>query len=283
MDTEGAAVSQRDRLTVREAGERWLAHLETKARKRSTLESYEIILRVHLGPYFKDRPLDRIERAHVEQFVAMMLRNGSSAKTTRNALGVLHSVYEHARRRGNATANPVKLTDKPDAPDTDADIRHLDQTELEALLRAVPDDDVGGVEAVMYLTAATTGMRQGELLALRWMDVDWPARRIRVRRAYVRGEYGSPKSKRSTRAVPLTDRLARQLDRLHQASRYRADQDLVFAHPHTGNPIDRSRLLKRFKQALTRAGVRNVRFHDLRYTFGTRMAAHGVRMRACRR
>jgi integrase len=53
----------------------------------------------------------------------------------------------------------------------------------------------------------------------------------------------------------------------------------VFAHPHTGKPIDRSRLLKRFKAALKRGGVRAVRFHDLRHTFGTRMAAQGVPMR----
>src|SRR5207253_975483 len=97
--------------------------------------------------------------------------------------------------------------DKPRAAQVDADIHFLDQTELDALVAAAPDDPLGRVEAVLYLTAAMTGMRQGELLALRWQDVDWPARRIRVRRNYVRGEYGSPKSKRSTRSVPLGDQL----------------------------------------------------------------------------
>ncbi len=131
----------------------------------------------------------------------------------------------------------------------------------------------------MYLAAAMTGMRQGELIALRWMDVDWIARRIRVRRNYVRGEFGTPKSKRSTRSIPLADVLGGALDRLYQDTRWKQDDDLVFAHPHTGKPIDRSRLLKRFKAALKRAGVRPVRFHDLRHTFGTRMAAAGVPMR----
>ena len=106
----------------------------------------------------------------------------------------------------------------------------------------------------MYLAAAMTGMRQGELLALRWRDVDWPARRVRVRRSFVRGEFGTPKSKRSSRSVPLADRLAGELDLLHQSTRYGHDDDLVFAHPHTGKPIDRSKLLKRFKAALRRAG-----------------------------
>ena len=102
---------------------------------------------------------------------------------------------------------------------------------------------------------------------------------MRVRRNFVRGEYGTPKSKRSSRSVPLADVLGGELDRLFQASAYSADGDLVFAHPHTGKPIDRSKLLKRYKAALRRAGVRDVRFHDLRHTFGTRMAAAGVPMR----
>jgi hypothetical protein len=60
---------------------------------------------------------------------------------------------------------------------------------------------------------------------------------------------------------------------------YQRDVDLVFCHPHTGRPLDRSGVVKRFKAALRRAGVREVRFHDLRHTFGTRMAAAGVPMR----
>jgi integrase len=132
----------------------------------------------------------------------------------------------------------------------------------------------------MYLTAAMTGMRQGELLALGWRDVDWTAQRIRVRRNFVRGEFGTPKSKRASRSVPLASRVAGELDRLYQASPHKADDDLAFAHPATGKPIDRSKLLKRYKAALRRAGVREVRFHDLRHTFGTRMAAQGVPMRA---
>jgi integrase len=132
----------------------------------------------------------------------------------------------------------------------------------------------------MYMAAAMTGMRQGELLALRWRDVDWQARRVRIRRNFVRGEFGTPKSKRSSRSVPLADRLAGALDHLHRETNWPADDDLVFAHPYTGKPIDRSKLLKRFKAALQRGGVRLVRFHDLRHTFGTRMAAQGVPMRA---
>ena len=73
--------------------------------------------------------------------------------------------------------------------------------------------------------------------------------------------------------------MAGELELLFQASSYQADEDLVFGHPHSGRPLDRSLLLKRFKAALARASVREIRFHDLRHTFGTRMAAAGVPMR----
>jgi integrase len=122
-----------------------------------------------------------------------------------------------------------------------------------------------------------TGLRRGELLALRWQDVNWTAQRVRVRENYVRGRIGKPKSKRSTRSVPLADRVAGELDRLYKQSDFQADGDLVFTT--TGAPLDPSRVLPRFKAAAKRAKFRPVKFHDLRHTFGTRMAAAGVSMR----
>jgi len=77
----------------------------------------------------------------------------------------------------------------------------------------VPGDDLGRVERRMYLT-------------------DWPARRVRVRRSFVRGESGTPKSKRSSRSVPLADRVAGELDQLHQETLYRHDDDLRHTFTH---------------------------------------------------
>jgi integrase len=135
---------------------------------------------------------------------------------------------------------------------------------------------VGPDRARAVAGAARTGLRQGELLGLRWRDVDWLAGRVRVRRTYVRGGFGSPKSRRSSRSVPLADRLLAELDAHHRRALYRGEDDLGFAHPLLGTPLDRSRLVKRFKAAVARAGLRDVRFHDLRPTFGTRMAAADV-------
>jgi integrase len=79
--------------------------------------------------------------------------------------------------------------------------------------------------------------------------------------------------------VPLADRVAAELERHFQRFGYQADDDLVFCHPDSGRPLDRSKLLKRFKAALAAAGARAITFHGLRHTFGTRMAAAGVPMR----
>ena len=111
--------------------------------------------------------------------------------------------------------------------------------ELEALLRAAPATDLGRVDRLMWLTAAMTGLRQGELLALRWRDVDWLAGRLRVRRSFVHGEFGTPKSHLSSRSVPPADRVATELDAHHRGTAYSADDDLVFGHPHLGTPLSR--------------------------------------------
>ena len=126
-----------------------------------------------------------------------------------------------------------------------------------------------------------SGLRRSELLGLRWRDVDWQAQRIRVRNAYVLGEHSREgKSDRSTRrSVPMADRLASELRRWSHRTVFDADDDLVFAHPLTGTPLDGTKVSKRFKAACRAAGVRVVRFHDLRHTFATRLAASGQPLR----
>jgi len=265
-------------VTVEDAGQRLVERLEALGRKRSHLEAVRSHLRQHIGPFFDGCTLESVERRDVEAFMAAKRREGKAPKSILNYVGTLHSILAFGQDRGWCRSNPAKLAEKPKPPEA-AEIRFLDEPELEALLRAVPDDVLGAVERPLYLAAAMTGARQGELLGLRWGDVDWTASKVRIRRAWVRGEMGTPKSRRGSRAVPLAQRLAVELERHYQASRYQSDSDLVFGHPLLGVPLDRSKVLKRFKATLRAGGVRAVRFHDLRHTFGTRMAAAGVPMR----
>lgn len=158
---EVSAAPTSRRVDVQEAGEQLLAHLAGLGRKPSTLQGYESFLRIHLEPFFGGRDLEKIGRTEVEAFVAACRRNGQSVKSTRNYLGLLHSIFDFAQKRGHVTQNPCKLVDKPQAVETDPDIRFLDQCELDALLAAVPQDALGAVERRLYLAAGDDGDAAG--------------------------------------------------------------------------------------------------------------------------
>jgi integrase len=268
-----------ERLDLAEAGRRYLENREAIGLKPGTLTDYESYLRVHLLPFFGRRALEQITPDEVEAFIAAKRQEGKAVKSILNYVGLLNTLFAHGMKRGWCTSNPVKSIDKP-RDRRDPEIRFLNQDELEALLGATPDDLLGSVERVLYLAAAMTGLRRGELLALRWRDVDWDAGLIRVRRTYTRGQFGTPKTRRSIRAVPLADRLKNQLRRHHRRSPHQGELDLVFGHPRSGRVLDPSRVRRRFQVAARRAELRPVRFHDLRHTFGTRMAAAGAPLRA---
>jgi len=250
------------RLTVREAGEAYIEHLEqVMERKRTTIQDYRGYLRRHLAPFFGERPVIKIDRALVEAYLKKKKRDGLSSKTVQNQLNFLHGIFGFSIKRGWATSNPVALVDRPKAPrSAHRRIRFLQPEELEALLRAVPGDDLGRVERPLYLAAAMTGLRQGELLGLRWVDIDWLASRVRVAESYTRGAFDSPKSHRG-RSVPMADRLAAELERHFQRSSWCRDDDLVFAHPATGHVLDASKVRKRFRAALARGELRELTFH----------------------
>lgn len=283
MQEQFVPIGRAERKTIAEAGERYVEHLATvKQRKRTTIQDYSGYLRRHLIPHFGERTLDRIESAHVEAYLHAKLAT-LSAKTVTNHLTFLHGLFGFAVRRRWAESNPVAMVDRPPATRQHASrIRFLQPVEVEAVLRAVPVDELGVTDAALYLCAVTTGVRQGELLALKWLDVDWLARRIRVADNFPRGHTDKPDTPKShsLRSVPMADRLAGELERHFQRSRYRSDDDLVFCHPLTGRPYDASALRSRFYQCLERAGVRRVTFHELRHTFGTQMAASGAPLRA---
>jgi integrase len=276
--------------------------------RKSYLENLESMQRVHVEPGIGATPLEDVSTADIEALATGMRASGLSPKTVRNVLSLVHSVFEHAIANGWCRENPTRRVVRPRrrrAGDANPDLQFLSVAELEAVLRAIPDeivlrapaptrrgrrgpapppppDVLGPVLRVVILAAAMTGLRQSELLGLRWRDVDWSAQRIRVRNAYVRGEHsGEGKSDLSTRrSVPMATRLARELDRWSTRTPYSADDDLVFAHPQTGNPIDRSKVTQRFQDACRTAQVRVITFHNLRHTFATRLAASGESLRS---
>jgi integrase len=283
-----------DALTMEELGRRYSTHLRRQGRKKATLVAVESILRIWLVPFFAERDLRRIKAEDVLDLVSMMeaghrpgprtrgdRRYGRpvGVKSIRNYIGTLSAMLGYAERKGWLPNNVAHRIDLPAAP-TSEDIRFLNPGEVMRLAQCVPPSIYQSLDQALYLTAAMTGLRQGELVALRWCDVDWSAARVRVRQNYVLGEFGTPKSKRSTRSVPLADIVARTLRSRYEASGSPSSNALVFADPINGGPLNKAALLRRYRRALKAARIDTKhRFHDLRHTFGTRMAAAGVPMR----
>jgi integrase len=271
------SVARDQRRTLTEVAEFHLVARENAGLKRSTARGYRSVIEAHLLPVFGDRAVDRITVTDVAAFDRQLRGKNLRPQTRRNILGLLVAMLDTARKQGWLTDNPATDYEKPrnSRSENDVELRFLTLEEVEAVLRAVPQDELGSVIEALILAAAMTGMRRGELLGLRWKDVDWTARKIRVARTYVGGKEDTPKSESSRRAVPLANRLAAELHRLYNVSPHNGDDDPVFTHPRgTGLPLDGSAVSKAFKRALKRAGVRPVRFHDLRHTFGTMMAAN---------
>jgi integrase len=293
-----------------------LAHqaLVAQGKKKAYVEGFESELRIHINPALGSRQIDRLELHHIEKFMAKLMAPGYrraqplAPKTVCNIMKTLYAVFEYAQRQRPpwVKENLCRLVIKPnDAPLRGEAIVALTLEEVEAVLRAIDSGNHGVhsrwalVDRVIILMAAMTGMRQGELLAILWREIDWVVQKARVRRNYVRGEFGAPKSRRSSRALPLATRLLAALDELSQATPNNRDAQLVFSHPELGTPLDRSALLKRLKRYYHAAGIRCSpeakakpfeeltdderrglpTFHDLRHTFGTICASKGIAMR----
>lgn len=296
-----------ERRTVDDATDSLRRKLKIEGCRTSYLQGCESMQRVHISPRLGSKPVDRVMQTQVEDLAEEMLAQGKSPKTVRNVITFLHSVFEHAIDKRWATENPVRRATRPKrrrAGDADPDLLFLSVSELHRVVGAIPDevvlrepaptrrgrrgpapppppDVLGPVLRIIILVAALTGLRQSELLGLRWRDVDWQAQRIRVRNTFVRGEHsGEGKSDLSTRrSVPMADVVAEALRHWLERTNYSAPDDLVFAHPQTGRPVDRSKVSRRFKRACKDAGVRVIPFKNLRHTFATRLAASGEPLR----
>jgi integrase len=241
----------------------------------------ESTLRVYLKPFFGEQAINSVRHEDVVDLMSLMESKGIAPKTIRNHLGTLSAIFNFATgpRRKWATSNPCEGIELPAVPERDG-FRYLELDQVDALVLHAQPGLYQVLDQVMYRTAAMTGLRLGELVALRWRDVDWNASAIRVRSNYVCGEFGTPKSKRSTRSVPMAQELADTLKGYYQARGEPSESDLVFSRPEGGGPLDKPFVTRRLHRALAAAELdASHRFHDLRHTFGTAMAAAGVPMR----
>jgi integrase len=246
---------------------RWLE--QDRARKPSTLRGYESIVRKHLLPAFGERRLEDITSDQVEAWSATLVACGLANTTRLRILTCLHGVMACAKRVWKLPRNPIADVEKP-AQRHSAKIEVFTPEEVHALVRAAASEQ----DAAIFLTAAFTGLRRGELVALRWRAVDFARRSIRVVASYSERALTTPKSGRA-RSVPMAPPVAEALARLASREAFTSEDDLVFPGV-AGGYLDASALYRRYKASLRRASLRSLRFHDLRHTFGTQVISNSA-------
>jgi integrase len=259
--------------------------------KPSTLRGYRSIMQAHLLPAFGERPLEQITSEDIEEWraglcavdgprshgpahgktgagsqILSQLPRPLSNNSKNHIMVLLHGVFARACKVWKLPANPVAAVERYPTR-LSGDIEVFSPEEVWALVRASESEQDGA----LFLTAAFTGLRLGELIALRWRDIDFAGSLVRVRSSWSVGALTTPKSGK-VRSVPLAPEVAQALAKLAQRELFAGEDDLVFAGT-VGDYLDDSALRRRYKRALKRAGLRQLRFHDLRHTFGTRMIA----------
>lgn len=274
--------------TVAELGDIYVTYArDVRGLKASTLTDYQGILRTHLAPFFGDLTIQRITAQRIEGFAAKMWSKPGSGrrggkplapKTIANAIGLLVVLLNFAVRKKWIDRSPMSAVDlpRPSADDPLDELRFLERHEVSALVAHAAEGEYEYLDRALYTMAAYTGLRQGELLGLRWQHIDFERSIVHVLENFTRSRRSSPKGKRR-RSVPLASTAAEALVRLQESSHWTLSDDPVFAYPPTGQPISRSPMMKRYRRALTAAGLPpDFSFHDLRHTFGTTMARAGV-------
>jgi integrase len=275
--------------TVADAVEEWLRYCEQeRSCAVSTMYDYEATVRKHLLPVLGDLPLEAVTPEKVERLKRKLRDSGLTPRTVNKVLTYAHGVFARARKAYGLARNPLDDVEKLRTHFDHADYDFYSPEEVHALVRAalnrgVEEDDTleldSGLaaeqDAAIYLTAAFAGLRLGELRALRWRDVDFAQETIRVPRSYTYGALKTTKG-RKVRSVPMVEEVARALDGLSQREEFTGEDDLVFVGLRRWAPgvteggyLSDDALRSRYKKDQKAAGLRPLRFHDLRHTFGS--------------
>lgn len=248
--------------------ELWLRNYALPNVKQSTYTVYAHFLKKYINPAIGGKHMHKIGAMDIQSFVSELLtEHGLSEKTCLNVFTQLRSMFKQAKLWGFIRKDPTEGLKRPRVPKKEMDF--LTAEELALLLKHSSDQ-----YRLVFTTAAMTGLRQGELLALQWGDINWKTFELVVRRSLYQGKFVSPKTDGSTRRVSLSPALLEALRGQYEAGSY-SGSDLVFQTP-SGTPINSKNMVRReFHPALDRAGVRRVRFHDLRHTFASLLIEQG--------
>ncbi|MGE0607137.1 MAG: tyrosine recombinase XerC [Pirellulales bacterium] len=268
-----------ERLTVAAFLDRWLTDVARATIRQTSYALYEGLVSNHINKRLGGVALAKLTPAHVQGLYSAMEQGGASARLRQQTHNVLRRALKQAVKWGMIPRNVCDAVDPPRVPRPTVTALTPDQTAT--LLDAAKGDRL----EALFVVAVTSGLRQGELFALQWPDVDLDAGTVTVRHTLLelkkeRGGFvlGEPKSAKGRRRVELpamaVDALAEHRKRMlaegHAASSW------VFSDTG-GSHLRKSNFVRRvFKPLLKSAGLPDIRFHDLRHTSATLMLAEGV-------
>src|ERR687889_1792908 len=271
-----------ENMTVGEHLDTWLKGSVYGSVRQSTYDRDTNLVNNHIKPALGGLKLKKLNPAKVQSFYRDRLDAGLSGSTVHKMHDILRRGLAQAVKWHLVPRNAAEAATPPRP--ARKEMQALSADEARRLLEAACEDRL----EALYVLAIHTGMRQGELLALRWQDVDLENAVASVRRALTRSGgkvvFGEPKTKKSRRSIRLTPQsvealrshLERQLRDVGILGDRYQDQGLVFA-TDTGGPINPSNLRQRgFAPLLIRAGLPRMRFHDLRHTCATLLLSRGV-------
>lgn len=270
------------RLTVAQFLSQWLEDSARPKLRPRTFVTYAQVIRSHIEPGLGRIPLRRLSPQNVQAWLNERAKAGLSPRTCQHARSILRAALSRALKWGYVSRNVAALVDSPRV--VKHEIKPLTPEEARTLLATAREHRYGSLITV----AVALGLRQGEALGLRWEDVSFDEGVLQVRNAlqWVAGGGWSlvePKSERSRRAISMPDILISSLrthrtrqrqDRLLSGSRWQ-ENGFVFTS-RAGAPLDPWAVNKAFKRLLAAAGLRDIRFHDLRHTAATFLLAQGV-------
>ncbi len=258
----------------------WIENYIKPVRRPSTTERYESILRLYVLPTFSKKPLDKITRADVKSFLLHLHKNGKSRSTISLCRDVLSGVLVQAIDDELIHTNPVVGVLKMLKLERDKKIPVEPMNFEEVALFLDTCKQTQPWHYPLFLTAFRTGMRMGELLALEWRDIDFNGRFIRVERSFKRNEVQGTKTNKSRR-VDMSNQLHDELHRLHTQRLQEAlakgkdyPNNIIFHHSDGGH-ISQNTIRNCFKRILVKAGLRGLRFHDMRHTFASLLLTNG--------
>lgn len=267
-----------ERLTLTAHMERWLSDVVQPSVRSSTMKGYSDVVRLYIVPTLGKMKLTQIQPNHVQQLYGKLAGDGLSPQSIRNTHAVLRRALGQAVDWNLAPRNVAALAHPPRVHR--AEITVLSPDEVRTLIAATRGDRW---EALITVALAT-GMRQGELLGLKWADVNLGRHTLHVQRQWQRdGSYAEPKTAKGRRTIDLPascvavlkeHKRAQAEERLLVGPEWQAN-DLLFC-THQGRPLSHRNVLRAFKLLMERAGLPDIPFHALRHTAATLLLLQGV-------